>query len=162
MTKLTSTSSDGSSAITLKFNYGTDIDKKTNDIRDKIDAVRDYLPTESDSPTVQKIDPNSMPIMKIAIKGERSAEELKKIGEDTIQAQLEGIEGVSTASVTGGRTEIVRVDASQERLDAYGLTLQSLGSALAAQNIELGAGKITEGTTEYAVRTTGAFANIRR
>jgi HAE1 family hydrophobic/amphiphilic exporter-1 len=160
VTKLTSTSSDGSSAITLKFNYGTDIDKKTNDIRDKIDAVRNYLPTESDSPTVQKIDPNSMPIMKIAIKGGRSAEELKKIGEDTIQAQLEGIEGVSTASVTGGRTEIVRVDASQERLDAYGLTLQSLGSALAAQNIELGAGKIIEGTTEYAVRTTGAFANI--
>jgi HAE1 family hydrophobic/amphiphilic exporter-1 len=160
VTKLTSTSSDGSSAITLKFNYGTDIDKKTNDIRDKIDAVRDSLPTESDSPTVQKIDPNSQAIMKIAIKGERSAEELKKIGEDTIQAQLEGIEGVSTASVTGGRTEIVRVDASQERLEAYGLTLQSLGSALAAQNIELGAGKITEGTTEYAVRTTGAFANI--
>jgi len=160
VTKLTSTSSDGSSAITLQFNYGTDIDKKTNDIRDKIDAVRNYLPSESDSPTVQKIDPNSMPIMKIAIKGVRSAEELKKIGEDTIQAQLEGIEGVSTASVTGGRTEIVRVDASRERLEAYGLTLQSLGSALAAQNIELGAGKITEGTTEYAVRTTGAFANI--
>jgi HAE1 family hydrophobic/amphiphilic exporter-1 len=160
VTKLTSTSSDGSSAITLQFDYGTDIDKKTNDIRDKIDAVRNYLPTESDSPTVQKIDPNSQAIMKIAIKGERSAEELKKIGEDTIQAQLEGIEGVSTASVTGGRTEIVRVDASQERLEAYGLTLQSLGSALAAQNIELGAGKIVEGTTEYAVRTTGAFANI--
>jgi HAE1 family hydrophobic/amphiphilic exporter-1 len=162
VTKLTSTSSDGSSAITLRFNYGADIDKKANDIRDKIDAVRDYLPDGANSPTVTKIDPNSMPIIKIAIKGEggRSAEELKKIGEDTIQAQLEQSEGVSSASVTGGRTEIVRVDASQERLEAYGLTLQTIASALASQNIELGAGKIIEGTTEYAVRTTGAFANI--
>lgn len=160
VTKLTSTSSDGSSAIIMKFSYGADIDKKANDIRDKIDAVRDFLPAGANSPTVTKIDPNSMPILKIAIKGERSAEELKKIGEDTIQAQLEQSEGVSSAAVTGGRTEIVRVDASQERLEAYGLTLQSLASALASQNIELGAGKILEGTTEYAVRTTGAFANI--
>ena len=160
VTKLTSTSSDGSSAIMMKFNYGADIDKKANDIRDKIDAVRDALPDEADSPTVQKLDPNSMPIMKIAVKGERSAEELKKIGEDTIEAQLEQIEGVSTAAVTGGRTEIVRVDASRERLEAYGLPLQTLASALSSQNIELGAGKITEGSTEYTVRTTGAFADV--
>jgi HAE1 family hydrophobic/amphiphilic exporter-1 len=160
VTKLTSTSSDGSSAIMLKFNYGKDIDKAANDIRDKIDAVRDNLPTECDSPTVQKMDPNSMPIMEIAIKGGRSAEELKRIGEDTLESQLEQIEGVSSASVTGGRTEIIRVDAYQERLEAYGLTLQALASALASQNIELGAGKITEGATEYSVRTTGAFANV--
>jgi HAE1 family hydrophobic/amphiphilic exporter-1 len=158
--KLTSTSSDGSSAITLKFNYGADIDQKANDIRDKIDAVRDALPSEANSPTVQKLDPNSMPIMKIAVKGERSAEELKKIGEDTLESQLEQIEGVSTAAVTGGRTEVVRVDASRERLEAYGLTLGTVASALAAQNIELGGGKISEGTTEYTVRTTGAFSDI--
>jgi hydrophobic/amphiphilic exporter-1 (mainly G- bacteria), HAE1 family len=158
--KLTSTSSDGNSMIMLKFNYGKDIDKAANDIRDKIDAVRDSLPDEANSPTVMKLDPNSMPIMKIAIKGERTAEQLKKIGEDTIESQLEQIEGVSTASVTGGRTEIVRVDASQDRLAAYGLTLATVASELSAQNIELGAGKITEGRTEYSVRTTGAFSNV--
>jgi hydrophobic/amphiphilic exporter-1 (mainly G- bacteria), HAE1 family len=158
--KLTSTSSDGSSAIMLKFNYGKDIDKAANDIRDKIDTVRDALPSEANSPTVMKLDPNSMPIMKIAIKGNRTAEQLKKIGEDTIESQLEQTEGVSTATVTGGRTEIVRVDASQSRLQAYGLTLQSIAATLSAQNIELGGGKITEGTTEYSVRTTGAFSDV--
>ena len=56
---LTSTSSEGSSTIILEFNYGKDLDKAANDIRDKVDSVRDYLPSDCSSPSIFKLDPNS-------------------------------------------------------------------------------------------------------
>lgn len=157
---MTSTSSDGSSIISLEFNYGKDLDKAANDIRDKIDSVRDYLPSDADSPSIFKFDPNSMPIIKVALRGKRSTEELKKIAEDTVETKFEGTDGVSSVSVSGGREEVIRVDISQNRLEAYNLTIQSIAAALATQNVELGAGKIVDGNTEYSIRTTGAFSSV--
>jgi HAE1 family hydrophobic/amphiphilic exporter-1 len=160
LAKLTSTSSDGSSQVTLQFNYGVDLNAVTNDVRDKIGVVKAGLPSGAKDPQVFKVDPNSLPIIQIALKGARSAEELRKIGEDTIQPVLQRLNGVSEATVSGGRTEVVRVEVKQDRLDAYQLTLTALSSALAQQNIELGGGKITEGSRNYSVRTVGEFTSI--
>jgi HAE1 family hydrophobic/amphiphilic exporter-1 len=158
--EMTSTSSDGSSMIVLEFSYGKDIDKAANDVRDKIDGVRDYLPSDASSPSIFKLDPNSMPILRIALRGNRSSDELKKIAEDTVEPKLEGTEGISSVSIMGGREEAVCVDISQNRLEAYDLTIQAIATALATQNVELGAGKVVEGNTEYTIRTTGAFSSV--
>jgi HAE1 family hydrophobic/amphiphilic exporter-1 len=158
--KMTSTSSDGSSIIQLRFDYSKDIDKASNDIRDKIETVSAALPDDAGTPTIMKMDPNSQPIIKIAIRGNRSAEELKVVSEDTIEPKLLQPDGVSSADTYGGRTNIVRVDVSQDRLAAYGITMASIAGALGQQNVELGAGKITDGDTEYTVSTSGAFSNV--
>jgi HAE1 family hydrophobic/amphiphilic exporter-1 len=158
--KLTSTSSEASSLITLQFNYGYNLDTATNDVRDKISAVKASLPTTVTEPQIFKFDPNSQPILQIAVRGNRSAEELRKIGEDQVQTVLQRVSGVSEASVSGGRAGAVRVDVSQGRLDAYGLTLTALSTALSQQSLELGGGKITEGSRNYAVRTTGEFQTV--
>ena len=158
--EMTSTSSEGSSMITLKFDYGKDLDKAASDVRDKVDTVRDSLPDDAYTPTITKLDPNSMPIMKITLRGNRGSDELKKIAEDNVEPRLEGTDGVASVSVKGGREEVVRVDISQNRLEAYSLTIQSIGSSLSSQNLELGAGTIEEGSTEYVIRTTGAFSSI--
>ena len=158
--KMTSTSQEGSSRISLEFNYGTDLDIATNNVRDKIDHVLKRLPDDADSPTILKMDADSMPIMRIAVRGNRSRDELKVLAEDTIVSLLEQTDGVAEATVSGGRTKIVRVDISQNRLAAYGLTLSQVNSALSKQNLELGGGKITEGKTDYSIRTTGEFSSI--
>jgi hydrophobic/amphiphilic exporter-1 (mainly G- bacteria), HAE1 family len=160
MKEMTSTSSDGVSVISIRFDYGKDLDKAANDIRDKVDAVRGSLPDDAGNPSIMKMDPSSMPVMKIAIRGNRGIEELKKIAEDTVQPRLEGTSGVSQVSVMGGREEIVRVDISQNRLEAYGITIKEIAAALYSQNVEMGAGKIIEGATEYVIRTTGAFSTV--
>ena len=157
---LTSTSSSGSSSISLEFNYGTDLDSATNDIRDKISRVTRNLPDDAGSPTIFKMDSDSMPIMRIAVRGNRSNDDLKQIAEDQIVDLFEQVDGVAEASVSGGREKIVRVDISQNRLAAYGLTMATVYSALAKQNLELGGGKITEGTHDYTIRTTGEFSSI--
>lgn len=157
---MTSTSSEGSSGISLEFNYGTDLDIATNNVRDKINRVLKRLPDDADSPTIMKMDADSMPIMRIAVRGNRSRDELKVLAEDTIVSLLEQTDGVAEASVSGGRTKIVRVDISQNRLAAYGLTISAVNSALSKQNLELGGGKITEGKTDYSIRTIGEFSSL--
>ena len=159
---ITSTSSEGSSSISLEFNYGTDLDEATNDVRDKISRVARNLPDDAGTPTIFKMDSNAWPIMRLAVRGNRSNDDLKLIAEDTIVDLFEQINGVAEASVFGGREKIVRVDISQNRLSAYGLTMTSVSSALAKQNLELGGGKITEGSHDYSIRTTGEYASLEQ
>jgi hydrophobic/amphiphilic exporter-1 (mainly G- bacteria), HAE1 family len=158
--KLTSTSSDGLSLIKLEFNYGTDMDVAINDIRDKLDTVKGNLPDDADSPQIFKYDSSSLPIITLAVNGNRSADQLRKIADDTISDRLEQTTGIAQAKVSGGRETIVRVELDQNRLDAYGLTLSSIVSTLASQNIEIGGGNVSEGMRKYLVRTTGEFSSI--
>jgi len=157
--KMTSTSSEGSGFISLEFNYGTDLDVATNDVRDKLSRVTSRLP-DGVSPTIMKMDSDSMPIMQIAVRGNRSRDDLKQLADDTIADILEQADGVAEASVSGGRTKIVRVELEQNRLAAYGLTLTAVSGALAKQNLELGGGTITEGKTDYSIRTTGEYQSV--
>src|SRR5574344_525083 len=74
--KMTSTSSTGQSMVLLEFEYGTNLDTSANDIRDKIDLIRNYLPDDADSPIIFKMDPSMMPIMALVVTGSRTPEEL--------------------------------------------------------------------------------------
>jgi hydrophobic/amphiphilic exporter-1 (mainly G- bacteria), HAE1 family len=158
--KMTSTSSEGMSLVELEFNYGADMDVAVNDIRDKLDMVKGNLPDDADSPQIFKFDSSSLPIITLAVNGNRSADELREIADDTISDRLEQTAGIAQASVSGGRESIVRVELDQNRLDAYGLTLSSIATTLASQNIELGGGSVSEGMRKYMVRTTGEFSSM--
>lgn len=157
---LYSTSNESSSSIQLEFNYGTDLEEATNDIRDKISRAQRSFPDNVDSPTIFKMNADSMPIMRIAVRGNRSLAEIKEYAEDKITNLLEQTDGVAEASVMGGKTKVVRVELDQNRLAAYGFTVSQISSALAKQNLELGGGKLNLGQKDYVVRTTGEFSTI--
>ena len=82
--KLQSRSMGGISLVILEFNYGTSLDAAGRDVRDKIDLVRNYLPDDADSPVTIKLDPSMMPVMNLALKGNRTPEELRILAQDTI------------------------------------------------------------------------------
>ena len=156
---ISSTSSEGSSVVSLEFNYGTDLDITTNDVRDKLDRISRALPDDV-NPMIMKMDSSSMPIMRIAIRGNRTVDDLKLIAENNVVDTLEQADGVGEASVMGGRAKIVRVELEQNRLAAYGLTISAVSSSLAVQNLELGGGTVTEGTTDYSIRTVGEYRSV--
>ncbi|HBG65398.1 MAG TPA: AcrB/AcrD/AcrF family protein [Treponema sp.] len=156
---ITSTSSEGSCRVSLEFNYGTDLESAFNDVRDKLDRVSRTLP-DGVTPSIMKMNGNNDSIMRIAMRGNRSADDLKLIAENTVVDVLAQADGVAEASVMGGRTKIVRVELEQNRLQAYGLALSTVASALSRQNIELGGGSITEDTKDYSIRTTGEYTSI--
>lgn len=157
---LTSTSSEGSSMVMLEFDYGTDMDSTINDIRDKLDRIKRSLPDSASTPSIMRFSSDSMPIMRILVRGNRSVDDIKQIAESQIVDILEQADGVAEADVTGGRTAQVNVELNQNRMAAYGYTIPTVVSALAKQNLELGGGKVLEGNKNYIVRTIGEFSSI--
>ena len=155
-----SVSNQGSSMIMLEFTDGTDLAEATNMVRDRIDLVRNYLPDEVTSPVILKMDPSMIPIMTIALTGDRSLEELRQIAEDVVQPRLEQIEGVASVSISGGREKAIDIDISRDSLEAYGLTITQVGQMLAAQNIRSASGTVTESGVDYSVTTSGQFQSL--
>lgn len=158
--KMTSTSSEGNSMILLEFDWGQNISESANEVRDKLEFIKDYLPEKAGSPQIFKFDPSMLPILDLVIRGDRSPEELLQIAENTVQPLIEQVEGVSMTSVVGGRKPIVKVEISANRLDAYGLTLTQVTQALQTQNIQIGAGSIEEGSKKFLIRTSGEYNSL--
>ncbi|GBU28139.1 acriflavin resistance protein [Treponema sp. R8-4-B8] len=159
--KLTTISSKGSSVAIMEFTYGTDMSDASNSIRDLLERVRNYMPTDADTPMIFKFDPSMIPIMGLMVTSDkRTPEELREIAEDTIIPRIEQTQGVATASVNGGRERIVRVEIPQSRLEAYALTITQIQQILMVQNMQTAAGTITEGGLSYILTTMGEYKSL--
>jgi HAE1 family hydrophobic/amphiphilic exporter-1 len=159
---VTSTSSKGSGMVIMEFIYGTDLVDASNSVRDALERVRNYLPTGADSPMIFRFNPSMIPIMGLMVTGERDPEELREIAENTIVPRIEQVPGVATANISGGREKIIRVEVPQTRLEAYGLTVTQIQQMLAAQNMQVAAGSITEGGLSYLLTTMGEYTSIEQ
>ncbi len=160
LNEITSTSSRGQSQVILEFTWGTNMDAATNEVRDRLELVRNALPDDAGTPSIFRFDPSLIPIMQLRMAGDRSPEELRELAEDIVQPALEQLPGIAQTSISGGRTRVVRADVRRDRLDAYGLTLGRVQQALQSQNVQLSGGSLAEGETEYIVETAGRFESI--
>lgn len=158
--KISSTSSQGSSVIMLEFNWGTDMDFRALDVREKIDLVKGLLPSEVRTPLVMQFDPSMMPIMTMTVMGDLSPAELKRIAEDIVKPRLERIEGVASVSVFGGVDREIQVEVNPARLAAYGLNIDQLAQLLRAENLNTAAGTMLDGANELRVRAIGEFRSL--
>lgn len=157
---ITSTSGQGTSLILLSFSWGTNLDFRLLDVREKIDLVRGMLPDDAGTPMVIQADPSMMPIMSMAVMGDESAEELKRIADDVIKPRLERIEGVASVEVVGGLEREIQVIVDPVKLSSYGLTLDQLGQVLRMENLNVSAGKLSENGSELQVRTVGQYRSL--
>lgn len=158
--KMTSTSSEGNSTITIEYNYGVNLETAASEVRDKIENVKTILPKNVKT-SIFKMNMNDFPVMDIAVHGNRSDNELKFIADKTIKRTLAQANGVSQVSVYGGRTPCVCVELSQNRLAAYNMSVSDVSARLAAENLDLGGGKITENTWNYVLRTKGEYSSVK-
>lgn len=158
--KMTSTSQTGSSLVIMEFEYGTNLDESAMDIRDKIDLVRKYLPDDSDSPVVFRMDPSMIPVMGLVATGSRTPEEISKYVEDIIQPRLEQIDGVASVSLSGDREKAILIDVPRDRLDAYDLTITQIAQMIGAQNITSSGGSIENGDSKYTISAEGTYKSV--
>lgn len=158
--KLTSTSQTGASMVVLEFEYGTNLDAATGNIRDKIDLVRNYLPDDSDTPIMFQMDPSMLPIMALIITGSRTPEELSSYVEDIIEPRLEQIDGVASANARGNREKQILIDVPRDRLDAYGLTITQIVQMIGAQNITSSGGSIESNGFNYSISAEGTYKSV--
>ena len=155
-----SQSQTGASIIIMEFEYETNLDAASNEIRDKVDMVRNYLPDDSDSPIIFKMDPSMMSIMNIVVTGTRTPEELSSYVDDLIKPRLEQVDGVASVTVVGDREKAVIIDVPRDRLDAYGLTFSGIAQTIGMQNITSSGGTIEQGDSNYSISAEGTYKSI--
>jgi multidrug efflux pump len=153
---ITSSSSQGSSNITVEFELGVDLEKAANDVREKVSQASGVLPRDIDSPpSVAKQDSDSDPIMFIQMQSSRrTLLELTDYAENIVQERLQTVNGVSSVNVFGQRFAM-RIWFDPAKLAAYRLTIQDVKTALDRENIELPGGKVRGNVTELTVKAYG-------
>ena len=156
--EISSISKPALSDVTLEFSWGTNIAFATQNVREKLD--RTFLPEDVETPIILRYDPTLDPVIRIGVTGGKDLITLRKITEDEIQRKLETVEGVAAAKVRGGLEEEIHVEVDKNKLRSLNLTIESLNQRLAAENVNLAAGTIKEGDTEYLVRTLNQFMDL--
>jgi HAE1 family hydrophobic/amphiphilic exporter-1 len=155
--ELTSTSSDGLSVIFLNFEYGSNLDEAMNDIRSNLNFVTRLLPEDAEDPTIIKFNSSMMPIIFYAITANESYEGLEKILDEKIVNPLNRIEGVGTVALTGVPGRRIYIDIDPRKMEAYNLSIEMIGSVLRAENLNMPAGSLEMGQTDYPLRIQGEF-----
>jgi HAE1 family hydrophobic/amphiphilic exporter-1 len=159
--KLTSRSLEGASLLTLKFKWGTNLDEASNDIRDRIELAKRFLPDipdEMDNPFIFKFNTAMMPILFIGITAEQSYPELYDLIDKKVGDALRQIPGVGTVQLYGALERQINVWINRERLEGYGFSILDIQNAIRQENITQPLGGIKSGLTDYLLRLPGEFA----
>jgi len=152
---ISSTSSFGSSRVTIEFNDGVDLNVAASDVRDAVGRVANQIPEEADPPRIIKADANSDAVMRLAVTSDKlSVEDMTVIVEDRVEDALAAVPGVADVQVYGDRDKIFRIDVNQAKLAALGYTVADLRNALASIAFDTPAGSITTTDQNLVVRTT--------
>ena len=154
---LFSTSKDNLSIITLEFEWGTNIDDVMNDIRSYVDLVYDNLPDGVSRPMILKLNSSSMPIMQLGFTAEESYAGLAKILDDNVVNTLNRIDGIGNISLSGAPDRYIYVDLDPNQLDAYNLSVEAVGNAISANNLNLASGTVKMGKEQYQLRVESEY-----
>ncbi len=150
---ISSSSSYGSSRVTLEFVSGTDINVASTDVRNALSRAAGQLPEEADEPQVVKADADSQPIMRLAITSDTlGMDDLTQLVEDEISDRLAAVQGVADVETYGNAEKVYRVDVNQAALASRGLTFADLKTALADVALDVPAGSLSGGRQELVVR----------
>ncbi|CAN5359612.1 N/A [soil metagenome] len=160
--EMRSSSSRGSSNVTITFNLEKNPDQAYQELQQKISTVVNRLPETADPPVVRKSDPDSSPILIFSVSAPRSAIELTDMVENLIQERIESADGVGEVQIFGARQRQIKVFINPNRLRAYNLSVTDVTNAVRSQNLELPGGNLTEGAKTLGLRTMSKLTEIKQ
>ncbi len=158
---ITSSSSLGSSYITVEFNLGQDLEAAASDVRDKVSQAQRSLPQDIDAaPVITKADANSDWMLILAVQSRtKSLLELSDYAENVLQQQFQTISQVSAVNIFGQKRYAMRIWLNPDKMNAYHVSFSDMRTALNNENVELPPGKIYGNNTELTIRTLGRFTS---
>lgn len=154
---INSTSKDNVSLVVLELEWGCDITEAVNDVRSFCDMAKNQLPDGCSSPMVFKFSSSTMPICQYSITADESYPALDKILNDEVIPQLNKINGIGNLSVSGAPDRYVYVDIDQQKLDAYGISLEQVGQVISANNLNLSSGTVKMEKEQYQMQVRSEF-----
>ncbi|MCC9076493.1 efflux RND transporter permease subunit [Litorilinea aerophila] len=158
-----SRSSEGLSTLILQFDLDQSVDKASQEVREKVNLVRNRLPDGIQEPIIRRFNPSDNPILLFGVadrSGQYAPVELRKLVEDIIQAPLQRVPGVAAVDVDGGQVREIKVELDLEALEARRIAPQQVVEALRAENLNIPGGSVVTPQQELAVRTPGNFQTL--
>ena len=154
---ITSQSKDNLSVVTLELEWGSNMDEAVNDVRSFVDMTKNNLPDNCGTPMIFKLSTSSMPVCQYSITADETYAGLDKILNDEVIPQLNHIDGIGNISLSGSPDRYVYVNIDQQKLDAYGLTLEQVGQVVTANNLNLSSGTVKMPQEQYQMQVRSEY-----
>ncbi|MCB9778279.1 MAG: efflux RND transporter permease subunit [Alphaproteobacteria bacterium] len=158
--KMSSTSAEGVSIISLEFEPEVDIEDALQKVRDRVNRAKSELPEDAEEPAVREVSFSDVPIMIVTIAGDRDEEDLKHLAED-LEDDLSRVPGVLDVKVSGGMERQIRVQVDPVRLASYGLGLSDVTNAIGNENVNIPGGDVNADGSTLLLRVPGEFDTAR-
>ena len=153
-----SVSRPGVSEVTLEFDWDSDMDMLSMEVREKLDRL--ILPQEAEHPIVLRFDPSLDPVMRVALSGNGELNDMRRLAERKIKLDLETIKGIASAQVKGGLEDEVQIDIDQERLAALSIPIDQVRQVVGVSNVNMPGGSLRGADSNFLIRTLNEFDSV--
>ncbi|MEK7837454.1 MAG: efflux RND transporter permease subunit, partial [candidate division NC10 bacterium] len=158
--ELRSSTIEGQSQVFATFVLERSVQEAANDVREKVGTVLGRLPAGTEPPIVEKVDPDSAPVLALVVSGQRSAREITEIADKRVKRALETVKDVGAITLVGDRKREIQVAVDPDKLAAFSLSIQQIKEGLLRQNVEIPGGRLTAGKSEEGLRTLGRIESV--
>jgi len=158
--EITSTSVDNMSIITLEFDWVSNLDEASNNIRDALSRAQPLLPDDVDEPIIYRFNSSSIPVVILAATAEESYPNLRQILDDQLVTPLNRVPGVGAVNLQGGPIREIQINIDPQSLSAYGVSIHEITQARANENVVIPAGDVAIGQQKYNVRFDTEFTTV--
>ena len=154
---ITSTSRDNMSIVVCEFEWGTNLDEASNEMRDGISFIETFLPEEVEKPMLFKFSSSAMPVLFYGVTADESFEAIENILDEKIVNPLNRIDGVGSVGLMGAPGREIQVDIDPRKMESYNISVEMIAGVLNAENLNLPAGNLEMGMMDYPLRVKGEF-----
>ncbi|MCX6562720.1 MAG: efflux RND transporter permease subunit [Candidatus Aminicenantes bacterium] len=162
--KISSTSAEGVSVVVASFVLEKDAQLASTEVREKVAGIRNTLPREIIEPVINKFDPSASPIISFGIlskSGRMNLPQVRQFVDDTIKVQIQQVDGVGAVDLIGGLEREIQVEVNLDKMNALGISIAQITQAIRGENLNLPAGRVTEKSQDFLVRTKAEFTSLQ-
>lgn len=158
--RVESYSLDGVSIVIIEFKLQKNVDVANQEVKDKVDAILNVLPTDAERPIVQKVDVRSFPVVDVVLSGDLDPRELFTIADRQLKDRFSQIQGVAQVNIVGGQEREIRVTLDDRIVYEQNISLPQLMQVLRSNNMDIPGGYFSLHDQEYTVRLSGEYSDI--
>jgi CzcA family heavy metal efflux pump len=156
-----SSTREGISQVSVYFNWDANTDVGLVDCVQRVNRIINQLPTGVSQPSVLRFDITSLPVCVVAVEGDMDQRDLYDLAYNIIEPQIEHINGVASAIVSGGRIREIHVTLDRNRIQAMGIPVQTVLTAVANSNLIIPSGDLKTGPFDYTLKTESLFNVVK-
>lgn len=160
--RVTSTSQEGASIVTITLKDGVDVNLALNDAQRKVNQILVTLPQGIDNPVINKFSTDDIPVLRMSVTAKAGPAELYDIMDDQVAPQLANVQGVGQVNLVGGNEREIDVNINKDKLAGYNLTVSQVAGIVNGASLSSPAGSIQTTESEYSIKYDAKFTDVNQ